>query len=178
LVARNLLSHQFLVKALEQRQITREYEAIVHGVMTTGGSIDAPIGRHRIHRTHMSVTSTGRPAVTHYRIIQRFRTQTHVRLFLETGRTHQIRVHLAHIHYPILGDGTYGKQPLFPPQPLPALKEAIIHFKRQALHARRLQVMHPTKDIMMEWHAPLPEDMALLLKYLHDDLGLTQHQRI
>lgn len=169
IIARTLTTHQALVSALQLRKITREYEAVVQGVMRSGGTIDAPIGRHRIHRTHMSVTASGKKAITHYRVIERFRAHTHVRLKLETGRTHQIRVHLAHINYPIVGDPVYGKQPIFPPQPLCELKEAISNFKRQALHACHLELMHPTKNILMSWQAPLPEDMMMLLQSLRND---------
>jgi 23S rRNA pseudouridine1911/1915/1917 synthase len=169
IVARNPSSHHALVKALQAREITREYEAIVQGVLTSGGTIDAPIGRHRIHRTRMAVISQGKPAITHYRIIKRFSAHTHIRLRLETGRTHQIRVHLAHIHYPILGDPLYGKKPIFPPDPSDSLKAAITQFKRQALHASRLELVHPVIKETMSWQAPLPQDMLSLLNELRDE---------
>jgi 23S rRNA pseudouridine1911/1915/1917 synthase len=154
-VARNLKSHTKLVADLQQRNIKREYEAIVVGVMTAGGTIDAPIGRHPKDRKRMAVVVFGKPAITHYRVIKRFKAHTHIKVMLETGRTHQIRVHMAHIHYPIVGDPVYGGN-----------KARYKNFKRQALHAKCLGLIHPRTGKQMEWHAPLPNDMQWLLEEL------------
>jgi 23S rRNA pseudouridine1911/1915/1917 synthase len=155
-IAHNLIAHKKLVDELQQRKIKREYAAIVTGVITTGGTIEAPIGRHPVKRTHMAVNNRGKPAITHYRIIKRFSAHTYLRVILETGRTHQIRVHLAHIGYPIVGDPTYGKKYTSP------LKS----FKRQALHAQCLGLKHPRTGKSMEWKTELPKDMEELLETL------------
>ncbi|KFI21753.1 23S rRNA pseudouridine(1911/1915/1917) synthase RluD [Nitrosococcus oceani] len=168
-VARNLVAHHGLVRQLQARQITREYQAIAVGVMTGGGRIEAPIQRHPVHRKRMAVISTGKPALTHYRVLNRFRVHTHVSCRLETGRTHQIRVHLAHIGYPLLGDPTYGKRLHIPRESSEELSTALRHFKRQALHAARLGLVHPEKKQEMRWESPLPEDMATLLVLLEQD---------
>jgi 23S rRNA pseudouridine1911/1915/1917 synthase len=154
-VARNLKSHTKLVAELQQRNIKREYEAIVVGVMAAGGTIDAPIGRHPKDRKRMAVVTSGKPAITHYRVIKRFKGYTHIKVTLETGRTHQIRVHMAYIHYPIVGDPVYGGN-----------KARYKNFKRQALHAKSLGLIHPRTGENREWQAPLPNDMGMLLKEL------------
>ncbi len=168
-VARNLKAHNHLTKALQARQISRKYEAIVNGVMISGGRIEAPIGRHPIHRTRMGVIPSGRKAITHYRVIERYRAHTRIRVQLETGRTHQIRVHLTHIHYPIVGDPTYGKRHAIPTKLSERLKQALAQFKRQALHAIQLELTHPETGESMRWKAPLPEDMANLIARLQED---------
>lgn len=165
-IARTLAAHHNLVKALQLRQIKREYIAIVNGVMTAGGTIDAPIGRHKTKRTHMTVIESGKPAVTHYRILQKFSAHTLVKLILESGRTHQIRVHLAHIHYPIVGDPVYGGRLKIPANCSSNLQAALKNFKRQALHARRLALKHPRTGKLMEWEAPIPPDMQKLIQEL------------
>lgn len=165
-VARTLEAHSKLVKALATHQVKREYVAIVNGVMTAGGTIDAPIGRHKTKRTHMAVIASGKPAITHYRVIQKFPAHTLVQLNLETGRTHQIRVHLAHINYPIVGDPVYGGRLKIPAHATPALQKALKNFKRQALHARKLGLKHPRTGKFMEWEAPLPGDIRNLLAEL------------
>src|SRR5215472_14050426 len=124
-VARSLESHTRLVAALQAREFEREYLAVVNGVMTGGGTVDAPLGRHATDRLRMSVREDGRTAVTHYRVAQRYRAHTQVAVHLETGRTHQIRVHLAHIRYPIVGDPVYGRRLTLPPAAMPQLKEAL-----------------------------------------------------
>ncbi len=169
-VARNLQAHSALVEALEARDIKREYEAICTGVMTAGGSVDAPIDRHPVDRVRMAVRQSGREAVTHYRVIQRFRAHTHVRLQLETGRTHQIRVHMAHIKYPIVGDKVYGGRLLLPKGATAELIDALRGFPRQALHAARLSFAHPVSGKPIECEAPLPVDMRELLAVLLRDL--------
>jgi len=166
LVARTPEAHAALVAALAARTITREYLALVNGVMTAGGTISAPIARHRTLRTRMAVRAGGRPAVTHYRVIRRFPAHTLVRLKLATGRTHQIRVHLAHIGFPIVGDRVYGGRPRAPRGASPELAAALRGFPRQALHAARLALTHPLTGRELALEAPLPQDMRRLLAAL------------
>ena len=169
LVARTLEAYTALVAALAARDITREYLAICTGVMTGGGTIDEPIGRHRSVRTRMAVRADGRPAVTHYRIVRRFRAHTLVRVSLESGRTHQIRVHLAHSGFPLVGDPVYGGRRRLPAGCTPALLAELRTFPRQALHAARLRLKHPVSGRALEWQAALPEDMQRLLAALKKD---------
>lgn len=168
-VARTVEAHAALVRMIEAREVSREYEAICYGVMTGGGTVDAPIERHPVDRVRMAVRSDGRPSVTHYRVIRRFRAHTHVRVNLETGRTHQIRVHLAHIGYPIVGDSVYGRRLAVPKGATAALDAALRGFRRQALHAARLAFVHPSSERECGFEAPLPADMQLLLRALADD---------
>jgi 23S rRNA pseudouridine1911/1915/1917 synthase len=169
-VARTPEAHARLVAAMAERAIERTYLAVCVGAMTGGGTIDAAIGRHRTQRTRMTVRSDGREAVTHYRIAKRYRAHTFVRVQLETGRTHQIRLHLAHIGYPIVGDPVYGGRRRLPAGCTPALTAALSTFPRQALHAARLALTHPMTGKPLEWEAPLPDDMARLLAALDADL--------
>jgi len=169
LVARTLEAHTALVAALAAREIQRHYLAVCTGVMTGGGTVDEPIGRHRSQRTRMAVHSGGRPAVTHYRILRRFRAHTLFRAELETGRTHQIRVHLAHIGYPLVGDPLYAGRRRVPAGCTPALIAQLEGFKRQALHAARLRLSHPRTGREVEWEAPPPEDMERLISALEAD---------
>jgi 23S rRNA pseudouridine1911/1915/1917 synthase len=171
-VARTLEAHTALVRALEAREIDREYEAVCQGVMTGGGFVDAPIGRHPVDRLRQAIREDGREAVTHYRVLQRYRGHTHIRLQLETGRTHQIRVHMAHIHYPLVGDRVYGGRLLLPKGASSELIEALRGFKRQALHAARLAFEHPVTGKPVEVTAPLPEDFQALLAVLAADAKL------
>jgi 23S rRNA pseudouridine1911/1915/1917 synthase len=168
-VARTPEAHARLVEALAEREIERSYLAICAGAMTGGGTVDAPIGRHRTNRTRMAVRNDGREAVTHYRIVKRYRAHTFVRVQLETGRTHQIRVHLAHIGYPIVGDPVYVGRRRLPAGCSAALAAALGAFPRQALHAARLAMAHPMTGRALEWEAPLPDDMQGLLKALDGD---------
>jgi 23S rRNA pseudouridine1911/1915/1917 synthase len=168
-VARTPESHTALVAQLAAREITREYLAVCVGVMTAGGTIDEPIGRHRTQRTRMTVRADGRPSVTHYRVLQRFRAHTLVRVQLETGRTHQIRVHLAHAGFPVVGDPVYGGRRRIPAGSSAPLVQALSAFPRQALHAARLKLAHPLTGKPMEWEAPLPPDMTALLAALKAD---------
>jgi 23S rRNA pseudouridine1911/1915/1917 synthase len=168
-VARTIKAHSALVRAIEAREVEREYEAICMGVMTGGGTVDAPISRHSVDRTRMAVRENGRDAVTHYRVVHRYRGHTHVRLKLETGRTHQIRVHMAHIHYPIVGDRTYGGRLLLPKGATPELIAALRGFRRQALHAIQLSFAHPLTGTPITSEAPLPQDMQELLAELATD---------
>lgn len=168
-VARTLEAHKSLVDQLQARTMGREYEAVVCGVMTAGGEVREPVGRHPTQRTRMAVRESGRPAVSHYRVVERFRAHTWVRVSLETGRTHQIRVHMAHIHYPLLGDPVYGGRLRLPPGCSPAFEALLRGFRRQALHAGRLTLLHPVDGEPREWIAPLPADMTALLAGLRAD---------
>jgi len=168
-VARTPEVHTTLVAALAEREIERHYIALCSGVMTGGGTVDEPIGRHRSQRTKMAVRSDGRPSVTHYRLMKRFRAHTLLHVQLESGRTHQIRVHLAHIGYPVVGDPVYGGRRRFPAAASPALIAELEAFTRQALHAARLKLAHPITGKEVEWEAPLPADMAHLVAVLEAD---------
>ena len=170
-VARTLEAHTALVAELGAHEIEREYLALCTGAMTGGGTVDEPIGRHRTQRTKMTVRSDGRKAVTHYRIERRFRGHTLARVHLETGRTHQIRVHLAHVGYPIVGDPAYGGRKKLPAGATPELVQALQTFPRQALHAARLTLTHPKSGKRVSFDAPLPADLAGLLDVLARDLA-------
>jgi 23S rRNA pseudouridine1911/1915/1917 synthase len=173
-VARSLLAHTSLVKQLQDRSLGREYEAIVMGELTGGGVVDKPIGRHPTQRIKMAVlergvgSQAGKEAVTHYRLIKRFEGYTHIACQLETGRTHQIRVHLAHIKHPLLGDPVYLKRQRWTAGTCDLLKITLKAFSRQALHARRLTLVHPYSGDTLVWEADLPEDMQILLTALHE----------
>ena len=132
-------------------------------------TVDAPIGRHTQVRTRMAVNQGGRPAVSHYRIEKKFRAHTLLRVKLESGRTHQIRVHMAHLKHPLVGDPVYGGRLHLPKGASPALISALQGFKRQALHAARLGLVHPVSGKNVEWEAPMPDDMRVLLKVLEKD---------
>ncbi|WP_032093785.1 23S rRNA pseudouridine(1911/1915/1917) synthase RluD [Necropsobacter rosorum] len=168
-VAKTIPAQTKLVRDLQKRKITREYEAVAYGIMTQGGSVDEPMARHPTKRTQMAVHPLGKPAVTHYRIMERFRNYTRLRLRLETGRTHQIRVHMAHIAHPLLGDQTYGGRPRPPKNASDAFLSVLRDFKRQALHAVMLRLNHPVSGELMEWHAPLPDDFVQLIEALKAD---------
>jgi 23S rRNA pseudouridine1911/1915/1917 synthase len=165
-VARTLPAHTALVRMLGEREVHREYEAICRGVMTAGGTVDAPIARHPTDRVRMAVREGGRESVTHYRVIRRFAGYTHVRVQLETGRTHQIRVHLAHAGFPIVGDRVYGGRLTLPKGASEALRQALREFPRQALHAARLAFDHPVTGRPIECTSALPADMRALLDAL------------
>lgn len=169
-VGRTLAAHTGLVRQLEARDIEREYEAICCGVMTAGGTVDAPIGRHPVDRVRMAVREAGRPAVTHYRVLARFRAHTHVRVRLETGRTHQIRVHLAHIGHPLVGDRVYGGRLALPKGATPELVATLRGFRRQALHSARLEFDHPVTGLRVVCEAAPPADFHALLGALAEDL--------
>ncbi len=164
--AKTLAAHNNLVAQLQARTVRREYVAVCVGAMTGGGTIDAPIGRHPKQRKKMAVVHGGKPAITHYRVEQRFGHHTCIAVNLETGRTHQIRVHMAYRHYPLIGDPVYGGRPRIPPGASEELIEALRGFPRQALHARALGLVHPRSEEELRVECPLPADMQGLLEVL------------
>lgn len=168
-IARTLAAHHALTQQMKAREIEREYEGIAKGVLISGGTIEAPIGRHPQYRTRMAILDSGRPAITHYRVLERFRAHTHLRIQLDTGRTHQIRVHFLHIQHPLVGDPIYGQHVGIPLKLSTELKTVLGSFKRQALHAATLKLHHPVTQALLEWHAPLPADMVHLLNALRKD---------
>ena len=169
IVARSESARTTLAEALAARDIHREYQAVCVGVMTAGGRIDAPIDRHPVDRVRMAVRQSGREAVTNYRVIERFRRHTWVRVTLETGRTHQIRLHLSHAGYPLVGDPVYGRRLAIPRGATPVLAEALHGFRRQALHAAKLVFPHPRDGRAIEVEAPLPTDLKALISALKRD---------
>ena len=171
MIAKTLQAHNSLVSQLQARTVKREYQAVAVGVMTAGGTVDAPIGRHHIDRKRMAVSSTGKPAITHYRVEQRFRAHTLIKCKLETGRTHQIRVHMAHIRHPLLGDPVYGGRFKIPKGMTEPCRETVQAFKRQALHAGVLGFIHPTTGEEVCWQVDLPDDMNELIAALTLDMS-------
>lgn len=165
-VARSLSAHKSLVEQLQARSVHREYLALVQSVLAAGGTVDAPIGRHHRDRLRMAVVESGKPAISHYRVLERFAAHTLVQVRLESGRTHQIRVHMAHIHCPLLGDPLYGGRLRLPRGASAVLREAISAFRRQALHAVRLQLIHPVTREVVGWEAEIPADFNQLLESL------------
>ena len=169
-VARTLEAQTALVAELSEHDIEREYLAVCTGAMTGGGTVNKPIDRHRSHRLKFAVRSDGREAVTHYRIEKRFRQHTLTRVRLETGRTHQIRVHMEHIGYPIVGDPLYAGRKRYPKGASPDLRETLEKFGRQALHAAKLTLTHPKTGKRVSYEAPLPDDMKHLIDMLTRDM--------
>ena len=165
-VARNLTAHAWLVEQLQARRVKREYVAIARGVITAGRRIETGIGRHPQNRKKMAVSGGGKTAITHFQVARKFAHHSLVKLQLETGRTHQIRVHMAHIQHPLLGDTLYAGRARIPPGVDAALADAIRGFQRQALHAERLSFEHPRKRQPVSFEAPLPADFAALLEAL------------
>ena len=165
-VARHEKSQKYLVEQLQNHSVDREYSAIVYGHMIAGGTIDEAIGRDPKDRVKQSVSVSGKAAITHYRAIDRFKSHTHVKAILETGRTHQIRVHLSHVGHSLIGDPMYGGRVRFPKKASEELKEALLNFKRQALHSKKLTLIHPISGELMSWKAALPDDMKGLLEVL------------
>jgi 23S rRNA pseudouridine1911/1915/1917 synthase len=166
LIAKNIITYKILINYLKNREIIREYEAIVVGNMISGGTIEQPISRHKKNRIKMCVSSIGKKAKTHYRIIERFKHHTHLRIQLETGRTHQIRVHMLYIMYPILGDPVYCGKFSIPKGISKIVLNKISFFSRPALHASKLRFYHPRTNKLMEFNIELPEDMKKLIYIL------------
>ncbi|CAM3074427.1 23S rRNA pseudouridine(1911/1915/1917) synthase RluD [Vibrio rarus] len=171
-VAKNVPTQTRLVRTLQKRRITREYEAIAIGKMTAGGMVEKSIGRHSTKRTLMAVSEFGKPAVTHYRVAEHFREHTRIRLRLETGRTHQIRVHMSYLQHPLLGDIAYGGRARIPKGASEELTAMIRSFDRQALHAVMLKFVHPSTGEEMKFHAPVPDDMIEIAEALRQDMKL------
>ena len=167
-VARSELAQKNLVEQLQTHSVSREYSAIVYGHMISGGTVDEPIGRDPKDRIKQAVVEDGKDAVTHYRVIDRFAHHTHVKAILETGRTHQIRVHMSYIDHPLIADPMYGGKIRFPKKADEQLKNVLKGFKRQALHAKKLTLTHPISGEEMSWKAPLPQDLQDLLKALQE----------
>ncbi len=164
MVAKTLSAHNSLSIQLQERSITREYLALVKGWMTAGGTVDEPLGRHPADRIKHTVREDGKHAVTHYRLERRLKRNTLIRVKLETGRTHQIRVHMAYIGYPLVGDPVYGGRFQMPANCSEELELTLRAFKRQALHATKLGLQHPKTNEYCEWELDMPEDMVKLIK--------------
>jgi 23S rRNA pseudouridine1911/1915/1917 synthase len=167
-IARSSRAHVVLTERMEAREIRREYLALVVGTMVAGGTVDAPIARHPVDRKRMAVREGGRRAVTHYRVRERFPAHTLLDVSLETGRTHQIRVHMAHVRHPIVGDPVYGRRLVLPAGAGPQLSGTLRAFRRQALHAFRLSLAHPRSGEPLSVEAPLPADFEALLSALRE----------
>ena len=177
-VARSLTAHHHLVAQLQARTVRREYCAVCIGAMTGGGTVDAPMGRHPRLRKKMAVLGNGgKTAITHYRVTRRFAHHTRITVNLETGRTHQIRVHMAHRHYPLVGDPLYGGRPRIPKGASGELIEALRSFPRQALHAQALGLIHPDSGQEMRFECPLPADLVGLLEILEREDPLIAHEQ-
>lgn len=168
-VARTLTAQKLLVEQLQARSFLREYDAIVTGLMTAGNTINQPIGRHKVNRKRMAVNSNGKAAITHYRVNERYRLHTKLTVKLETGRTHQIRVHMAYINHPLLGDPLYGGRFKIPAASDDSFVGELKRFRRQALHARHLGLIHPTSNEFIEWEVDLPQDMLDIENILRQD---------
>jgi 23S rRNA pseudouridine1911/1915/1917 synthase len=168
-VAKTERARQNLIGQLQEHVVEREYLTIVIGVMVAGGTVEAPIGRHRTRRTHMAVSAHGKPAVSHYRVMKKYRAHTLVQVRLESGRTHQIRVHMAHLHYPVVGDPVYGGRLKIPAGASEKLKKVLHGFRRQALHALKLSLIHPGTGKRVQWVSSVPEDMSKLMEALAAD---------
>ena len=165
-VAKTLTAQTDLVRQLQARSVKRDYLAVVQGLVARDGKVDAPLGRHPSQRVKMAIVHNGKPAVTHYTVLEQYQRHSLIRCSLETGRTHQIRVHMLSIGHPLVADPVYGGRPLNTP---PLLQETIKNLGRQALHAERLGLIHPVSGEAMEWWADLPEDMAALLEVLRNE---------
>ncbi|MGB5613724.1 MAG: 23S rRNA pseudouridine(1911/1915/1917) synthase RluD [Sedimenticolaceae bacterium] len=161
-----------LVDAIAAREVKREYRALVVGSMPAGGLIDLPIGRHPSQRTRMAVNPMGKPSVTHFRVLEHFRGHTLLKVLLETGRTHQIRVHMAHLRHPVFGDQVYGGRLSLPGGASDELKEVMRGFRRQALHAKRLQLKHPVSGRPMRFECAIPADMRAVIDALAADADI------
>jgi 23S rRNA pseudouridine1911/1915/1917 synthase len=176
-VARSAIAHRRLTEAIAAREVHREYRALVVGNMPAGGTVDLPIGRHPTQRTRMAVNPLGRPAVTHFRVLAHFRGYSLLKVLLETGRTHQIRVHMAHLRHPVFGDPTYGGRPRLPAGASDALKTVLRGFRRQALHAKRLEFTHPVARRAMRFSCAIPTDMRTVIDALAADADAHWHDQ-
>jgi 23S rRNA pseudouridine1911/1915/1917 synthase len=164
-VAKSIAAQTHLVRQLQARSVKREYRAIVWGQLWRNGTVNQPIGRDPSARTKMAINKMGKPAITHYEILERFSVQTYLRCNLETGRTHQIRVHMQHLKAPLVGDPVYGFRNIVPIRSMTqTLRDAVSHFHRQALHAIKLGLIHPATEEFIEWQIELPDDMKILLE--------------
>jgi len=168
-IAKTTEALHHLSEQIKARTVTRIYQAVVFGILMSGKTVTAPIGRHPMQRKRMAVIDNGKIAITHFRIMERYRAHTRIKVKLETGRTHQIRVHMAHIHHAILGDPVYAGRLQLPKGATPELIDMLRTFKRQALHASELGIIHPTTNEAMKWKAPLPQDMQDLIACLRND---------
>jgi len=168
MIAKTLVAHNNLVQQLQARAVHRRYDAVVIGVPVAGGTVDEPIGRHPVDRKRMAVNERGKPAITHFRVGEKFARHCHLQVQLETGRTHQIRVHMAHRRWPLIGDAVYGGRRKIPAGVSDAVKEAIARFPRQALNASELGIVHPLSEVELRWSVPLPDDMRQLLDVLRN----------
>ncbi len=168
-VAKSIEAHTSLVAQLQDRAFEREYQCLVHGHLVSGGTVEEAIGRHPQNRVQMAVTPTGKEAITHYRLKDKFKDFTHLQVNLETGRTHQIRVHMAHLRYPIVGDPLYGRKNYVPSGSSDLLKEQVRGFKRQALHARKLGLTHPVTQEFLSWEVDAPADFLALLYVIRQE---------
>lgn len=166
IVASSVRAHKSLVAELQARQISREYAAVAVGFPDNLGKVDAPIGRHPVDRKRMAVVSGGKSAVTHYQVLERYAQHSLLRVRLETGRTHQIRVHMAHIGHPLVGDPVYGRGRRPKRGLSPEVAALVVSFGRQALHAQRLAFAHPVSGETLQFESPLPRDMTQLLDML------------
>lgn len=176
-VARTVQAHTSLTRQLMARSVGREYRAVCVGVMTSGGTVDEPIGRHRSDRLRMAVRQDGRRAVTHFRVLERFRAHTYLTVKLETGRTHQIRLHLSHLRHPIVGDPVYGGGLALPKGATARLIATLRAFRRQALHAAKLAFDHPRTGRRLEFESPVPGDFAELLDALREDARMADARK-
>lgn len=168
-IAKTIEAHTALVQQLQDHEIEREYLAVCQGLIISGGTVNEAIARHPTKRTHMAISASGKKAVTHYRLVEKFKGHTFIRVNLETGRTHQIRVHMAHLKHPLVGDQTYGGRTMLQKNVSAELKLALAQFKRQALHAHSLTLTHPRTGEEHTWTCELPEDFKQLLATLKKD---------
>ncbi len=162
-VARSLTAHAHLVKQLQQRSVKREYRAVTQGVITAGRTVDKPIGRHPSDRKKMAVVDDGKEAITHFSVLKKYNNFTSIKVNLETGRTHQIRVHLADLRHALVGDPVYGGRLALPKAISDELKMMLHQFKRQALHAKKLTFVHPITEELVSYETELPDDMQQLM---------------
>ena len=168
-VAKTLQAHNHLVNQLQKRKVNRQYLCLINGAITAGGTVDQPIARHPVRRKLMAVIESGKPAITHYRVEERFSHFCLLRVKLETGRTHQIRVHMNWLKHPLVGDQNYGGRLRLPPGATDALQTTLRSFHRQALHATELGLVHPATKTSVSWQAPIPNDMEELLNVVRNN---------